>query len=263
MHRLTMQEQDTAPAMLTATGRHQLGIAQLPALLNYWLGRSGLSHEQMATIASWGLGEPGMIDPSWISRARNGRQPRGASWKNTDALAAANEAIWLWQKQGPEAARANLGPQSSWGIEEKWLDRAEWLPVPDHPDQPLRFGELAAVFAGHLDLPYLQETMLSPGEARQASERLAELLNDAAVERGWSPREAKIEVERAYPTTDGARHRRLQAVILGNRELNREELESELHALAELLRVIRQLEPGSYGPDDLLTELLSGSHRPA
>jgi hypothetical protein len=263
MHHLTMQEQDTAPAMLTATDRHEQGIAQLPALLNYWLGRSGLSHEQMATIAGWGLGEPGMIDPSWISRARNGRQPRGASWKNTDALAAANEAIWLWQAQGPEAARAKLGPQSSWGIDEKWLDSADWLPVPEHPDQPLRFAELASVFAGHLQLPYLATALMSPSEARQASERLSQLLDAAIAKRGWGPREAIAQVLAAYPTKDPARQRRLQGLVVGTVQLNREELEAELHALAEMLCVIRGLTAGSYGPEELRAELLPGNHRPA
>ena len=258
-----MQKRDHTPSMRPATERHERGIAQVPALVNYWLGRSGLSHDRMATIAAWGMGEPGILDPSWLSRARNSRNAQGASWKNTDALAAANEAIWLWKTQGPEAARAKLGPQSSWGIDEKWLDAAEWLPVPGQPDQPLRFPELASVFVGHLQLPYLATALLTPGEARQASERLAALLNAVAVERGWSPREAKAEVEDAYPTTDAARQRRLQAVILGDEQLSREELESELHALAELLRVLRGLKAGSYGPTELRAELLPESHRPA
>lgn len=257
-----MQTRDHSPSMRPATERRERGIAQVPALLNYWLARSSLSHDQLATIAGWGQGEPGALDPSWVSRAKNRHYVKGASWKNTDALAAANEAIWLWKVQGPDAAREKLGPQSSWGIKTEWLNGAEWLPVPDQPDQPLRFAELASVFAGHLQLPYLATALMTPNEARKASERLAELLNDAAVERGWSPREAKAAVERAYPTNDAARHRRLQAVILGDQQLSREELEAELHALSELLRVIRELKPGSYGPAELQSELLSESHRP-
>jgi hypothetical protein len=263
MHRLTMQEQDTAPAMLTATGRHQLGIAQVAALANYWLARSGLSHKNLALIAAWGLGVPRALDPSWLSRAKNGEHKCGASWKNTDALAGANEAIWLWQTQGPEAARAKLGPPSSWKIEEKWLDDADWLPVPDRPDQPLRFPELALAFTGYLQLPYLNTKLMSPRDARRASEQLAELLNDVAVHRGWSPRQAKAAVAKAYPANDSDRLRRIYEVMFDGEHLSQEELQSELYALAELLRVIRQLKPGSYGPQELRAELLSGSHRPA
>jgi len=258
-----MQTRDHSPSMRPATERRERGIAQVPALLNHWLARSGLSHEQLATIAGWGQGEPGALDPSWVSRAKNRHYVKGASWKNTDALAAANEAIWLWKVQGPDAAREKLGPQSSWGIKAEWLDAAEWLPVPEHPDQPLRFAELASVFAGHLQLPYLATALMTPSDARKASDRLAELLNDVAVQRGWSPREAKAEVRKAYPTTDAARHRRLLAVMFDDEQLSREELESELHAVAELLRVLRGLKPGSYGPAELRAELLPESHRQA
>lgn len=39
-----------------ASERHEQGVAALAALLNYWLGRSGMSHDQLVAIAAWGLG---------------------------------------------------------------------------------------------------------------------------------------------------------------------------------------------------------------
>ena len=240
-----------------ASERHEAGVQAMAALLNLWLGRSGLSHDQLVAICGWGLGERGMIDGAVVSRTRNGRQVRGASWKHIDALAAANRAIWLWQTKGQAGAWTELGPHGGWGIRQEWLDDATWLPHPDHPDQPLAFRDLADVLAGHLDLPYLATTALSPADARRVSDALGHLLETTIAERGWGPREGVRQLLEAYPVEDQARQRRLRGVIVGDQTLNREELEAELAAIAETIRAVRGLKAGSYGPAELRAELMS------
>jgi hypothetical protein len=246
-----------AEPLRLATERHGQGTEQLAALLNHWLGRSGMSHDQLVAIAAWGLGEQGIFDSTAISRIRNSRQVRGANWRHLDALAAANEAIYLWQTGGERKAWAKLGPHSGWGIRDQWLDDGYWLPHPDHPDRPLRFADMAEVLAGYLDLPYLNAASLSPAEARRMSDGLSALLEELIVERGWGPKRGSEELIEAYPVEDKARQRRLKALIVGDTTLSREELEAELHAIAEMIRVVRGLRPGSYGPDQLRAELLS------
>lgn len=240
-----------------ATERHEQGTEHLAAMLNHWLGRSGLSHDQLVAIAAWGLGEQGMLDSTVISRIRNGRQVRGANWRHIDALAAANEAIWLWQTGGERKAWAKLGPHSGWGVRDQWLNDACWLEHPEHPGQPLRFADMAEVIAGHLDLPYLSAASLSPAEAKRLSDGLAALMDELIAERGWGPRRGSEELIEAYPVEDKARQRRLKALIVGDITLTREELEGELHAIAEMIRVVRGLSIGSYGPEQLRAELRS------
>jgi hypothetical protein len=237
--------------------RHERGVATMAALLNHWLGRGKLSHARLIAIANWGLNERGIIDEAVVSRTRNGRQVRGLSWKHLDALAAANEAIWLWQVRGPDRAWARLGPQTGWGVQEDWLDDAIWLQHPDHPDEPLNYGDLAEVLAGYLDLPYLSTALLSPGDARRMSDALSHLLEALIADQGWGPREAVKRLLAAYPIADQARQQRMAAFVVGQASLSREELEAELHALAEMIRVVRALKPGMYGPAELRRELSS------
>jgi hypothetical protein len=61
----------------------------------------------------------------------------------------------------------------------------------------------------------------------------------------------------AYPAADEARRERFQSVILGQVRLTRDELQSELLAIAEAVRVMRGLPLGRYGPAELLAELLA------
>lgn len=246
-----------------ATERHEHGTEHLAAMLNHWLGRSGLSHDQLVAIAAWALGERGLLDSTVLSRIRNSRQVRGASWRHVDALAAANEAIWAWQTGGERKAWAQYGPHSGWGIRDQWLSDACWLEDPDHPGQPLRFSRTMEVLAGYLDLPYLSVTSLSPAEARRLSDGLSTLLEELIVERGWGPKRGSDELIAAYPVEDRARQRRLKALIVGDTSLSREELEAELHAIAEMIRVVRGLKQGSYGPEQLRAELRSDRQLPS
>lgn len=241
-----------------ASERHEQGVQALKALLNYWLGRSGLSHDQLVAIASWAMGEPGMLDKTVISRIRNGKHVRGASLKHLDALAGANRAIWLWKTQGPDAARAELGPHSGWGVQDEWLDDAIWLPREADEQTPLTFADFASVMAGHTELPYLQHEALSPIDVARLNDGLAQLLEALIADRGWGPREAIRQLLEAYPANDTARQQRLRGVIVGDVRLTKGELEGELFALAEMIRAVRELKPGSYGPGQLRQELLSG-----
>jgi len=241
-----------------ASERHEQGVQALKALVNLWLGRSGMSHEQLVSIAAWGLGESGMIDTTLISRVRNGRQTRGASLRHLDAMAAANHAIWLWQTAGADNARAELGPHSGWGVQDAWLDDAIWLPHPEQEQEPLAFADFASVLAGHMELPYLAKSSLSPIDAIRLNDGLAQLLEALIADRGWGPREAIRQLLEAYPANDTARQQRLRGVIVGDVRLTKDELEAELYAMAEMIRVVRGLKPGSYGPAQLRQELLTG-----
>lgn len=244
-----------------ASDRHERGLVAFAALMNHWLGSSGFSHQQLESIADWGLGEEGFIDKTMVSRLKNRRQPSGPSWRHVDAIAAANEAIWLWQTQGHEAAQAKLGPPSSYGITAQCLDDATWLAAPEDPSQPLRIGQLAALITGHLELPYLVTAALSPSDAKRASDRLAEILNKAIVDCGWGAADGIQFMIEAYPSGDKARQRRLKRLILRDTKLNREELEAEIIAMAEMLRVVRGLTPESYGAAELRAEL-AADHLP-
>lgn len=239
------------------TSRHDRGVRHFRELLRYWLVRSALSLEQLALIACWGAGQERILDKSMISRIRTGEKNKGPSLKEMDALAAGNIAIWRWQQQGPEQAREKLGPQSSWGVRQEWLDAAVWLPHPDHQDEPLAFADLAEVLAGYLELPYLGSVVDDPSRMRQASGALTGLLGEIILSRRWAPAEAMSRLLEAYPATDRARVQRLRRLVLGDEVLSAEELADELHALAEMVRGVRELE--RYTPTDLLEELLSAS----
>lgn len=244
--------------MPLASERHANGVTALASLLNYWLGSSGMSHDQLVAIAAWGIGEAGMLDSTVISRIRNAKQTRGASLRHLDAMAAANYAIWSWKTQGPEAARTVMGPHSAWGIRDAWLDDATWLPDPEDATDPLDFAGFAGVLAGHLELPYVTQPLLSPGDASRLSTGLEHLLEGLIADKGWGPREATRELLSVYPANDSARQQRLRGVIVGSIHLSRDELDSEIYALAEMIRVVRGLKPGSYGAAQLKQELLTG-----
>jgi hypothetical protein len=190
-----------------------------------------------------------------ISRIENDRLSRGCSLKQLLAFGAANGAIWSWQTEGVKAAWARYGPHTDWAVKSEWLDDAIWLPVPDDQTHPLEFADLAEVLVGRLELPYLGAVSLGHADAEAMSGRLSDLLNAAIATQALPPREGLAALMAAYPTRDPNRQSRLMALLMGSGRLSRDELESELYAMAETLRVLRDLPAGSYGPGDLAAEL--------
>lgn len=252
--------QGLAEPLPLATERYEAGVSHMAALVNFWLDRSGLSHAQMVAICHWGLGEDRIIDETVLSKLRNRRIQRGASIKHLDAMSCGNRAIWLWQTKGQRKAWAELGPHTGWGVREEWLESAIWLPSAADEHEPLKFDELAEVLAGYLDLPYLPRGGLSPIEATRLSQRLAELLEGEITRLGVGLRQGIAALLQAYPVDDPVRQRRLKAVLTGDVQLSRDEIETEQAAIAEAIRVLRGLPVGGYGPAELQGELLV--HRP-
>lgn len=237
--------------------RLEQGVTTMAALLNQWIGASGFTHQQLVNVAAWGLGEQGVIDTTIISNLKNAKKPKGPSWRVADALAAANEAIWLWHTQGPSAALAKLGPHSSYGITAKCLDDAVWMPAPEDPDQPLRLGHFASIMTGRLELPYLVTIGMTPREARLFSDALARTLNQAIVDSGLGAMDGIAWLMRLYPVTEKQRQGRMKRLILGEIRLTHEQLTTEMPAIAAMLREVRGLSPKSYGPAELRDELRS------
>jgi hypothetical protein len=245
----------TAQSPTPASERIANGIKAMGATLNYWLGRSSLSHDQMAAIAAWAIGEAGLVENTTLSRARNGKLPYGMSIRALLALGAANEAIWRWQVQGADAAINRFGPFQAWGVREGNVNGAIWLHHPDHPDEPLTFADLCELQAGLLELPYLPGHVLSPTSARERSDRLSELLNQVIADAGLKPRDGLVALTAAYPVADTRRQNRLMDLVIGKTALGPGEMERELLAIAEAIRVMRRLPPGSYGASELHAEL--------
>lgn len=248
----------TTPRPRHVTLRHEQGRSYLGTVLNYWMRRSDLTHQQMARIADWGLGEGGLLSPSQISHLRNRNILRGASPRNLDGLVGANRAIHLWHTEGQEGAWRKLGPHPAWRVEREWLDGAIWLARPDDETQPLTYGDFAELSVGYLTLPYLGEVSLSPTEWSDLSLRLNQLLNSLAT--GGTPMEGIARVVAAYPIQDPARQARLRDLLLGA-TWTREELETELYALAVLVATLRGIPVSDYGPTQLHAELSSPGRR--
>jgi hypothetical protein len=223
--------------------------------LSWWVTRSHLTTRQMATIAAYGLGERGALEHSIISRITN--RKIGPSIKSLIGMEAANNAIWLWQTKGQDATWAKLGPHPAWKIQPHWLDGAIWLPVPDESDHPLDLGDFVDVWVGRLELPYLGNRLLMPNDHRRTAEHLPALLDATIVAAGLSPMAGVRGLLAAYPAADEARRERFRGVILGEQQLTRDELQEELLAIAEAVRTLRELPIGSYGPAELLAELLA------
>jgi hypothetical protein len=240
----------------TATERGKRGVQALGQLVTYWL--APVTHSQLSAILEWGYGEPTGLTAGVLSRIRNVNQQRGAGLKHLDAMAEANRALWTWHTIGTDAAVREFGPFSSCGIRQEWLDVAIWLPKPSDQKTPLDLGDFARLLVGRLELPYLGPAVMSPAESTHAIRKLSDLLEQLAAQQGWGPREAMAQFLEAYPSTDRGRRQLLRDVVLGTAELSHGELELELAALAEMVRTLRGLKAGSYGPADLRAELLFG-----
>lgn len=238
-----------------AKARGERGVQALGQLVTYWL--APVTHSQLSAILEWAYGEPTGLTAGVLSRIRNVNQQRGAGLKHLDAMAEANRAIWVWHTYGPDSAINEFGPYSSWGVREEWLDAAVWLHKADDPQRPLDLGDLARLLVGRLELPYLGPALMSPAESTHAIRRLSDLLEGLAAQQGWGPREAMAQFLEAYPNQDRGRRHLLRDVVLGTAELSPGDLELELAAIAEMIRVLRDLKPGTYGPAELRAELLS------
>jgi len=252
------------PGRQLSSRRHLLGRQHLSAVLNFWLARSGLSHDQVGSIANWAMSERGWLSSPQLSHLRNGSVVK-PSHRNLDAIGGANEAIWLWQQRGPEVCMRRYGPHSAYRIEDAWLTDAIWLHHPVHKDEALCYADFCDLQAGYLVLPYLGEVNLSPSETKALNQALADLFDRLAQERlseGQSLRQALDTVLAAFPST-ASRDRRehLRNVILGTADYTKAELEKELFMLAETVRTLRGLPEGDYGPAELHAELSASRRR--
>jgi hypothetical protein len=252
------------PGRQLASRRHLIGRQHLSAVLNFWMARAGLSHEQLGSFADWAMSEKGWLSSPQLSHLRNGSVVK-PSHRNLDALGGANEAIWLWQRRGEQVCHRRYGPHSSYRIEDQTLNNAIWLHHPVHTDEPLRYADFCDLQAGYLSLPYLGEVNLSPSEARSLSQALADLFDRLAQERigeGQSMRQALDSVLAAYPSSASPDRRdHLRSVILGTADYTKAELEKELFMLAETVRQLRGLPEGDYGPAELHAELSASRRR--
>ena len=232
--------------------RIERGVQRLAAAMKYWLAHN-LSQDKLARITRWAYGETSGFDGGAFSRIQNGTQQRGAGIRHLDAIAEANRAIWTWQTKGEAEAIRQFGLHSNYGVSPELLNAVIWLPKPADPIRPLDLGDLANVLMGRLELPYVAER-LSQREARRASERLIELLDELADQRGWKALEAVREYLAAYPGGTRVRIARMKEMLMGE-PLTQSELELELAALAEMIRQVRGVE--AFSPAQLQEELLS------
>ncbi|MFZ9952568.1 MAG: hypothetical protein ACO3FA_09790 [Vulcanococcus sp.] len=236
----------------TSALRQERGVQQLAALMTYWLAHN-LSQDKLAALVAWAYGESSGFDGGAMSRIKNAKQSRGAGLRHLDALAETNRAIWVWQSQGERAAIQQFGLHSDCGVRPEWINDTIWLPKAGDESKPLDLGDFALLVMGRLELPYLGTT-INASDRRRASDRLSELLDQIARERSWGPREATERFTDAYPPASRVRRARLRELLLGER-LTPAELESELAAMAEMIRQIRGLQ--TFTPAQLKAELLS------
>jgi hypothetical protein len=250
-----------APAAAMAPPRrHEMGRAHAAAALNWWLRKAGLSHNVLSVIADWGLGYPGWLLGSQISHLRNANI-RSPGLQTFEALAAANEAIWIWQQQGQEAALRRFGVSASGPLIEDAMAAACWLPHPDDTSHPLLFGDWCELFVGLLRLPYVDQVSIAPAEARHLSDAMGSLLDRWVAESGLGLRDGLARLQGLYPDQQPEPLARLRALALGTRPLQARELESELPNLATLVSRLRGVDDGAYGAAELHAELASAKHR--
>jgi hypothetical protein len=233
--------------------RQERGVQQLAAAVTYWLAHN-LSQDKMAALLHWAYGEKSGFDGGTFSRIKNAKQSRGAGLRHLDALSETNRAIFVFQTISEREAIREFGLYSEHGVRPEWVADTIWLPKPYDETQPLDLGDFANLVMGRLELPYVGGH-LTQSQARRANERLIDLLDDLAADKGWGPREALREFLAAYPAaTNNVRQARLKELLMGE-PLSHKELESELAALAEMVRQVRGLE--SFTPAQLQAELLT------
>jgi hypothetical protein len=231
------------------------GRSALAQLLTYWLRTSGLAARNLELLTDWAVGERGWLGNDKITRIRKAEQQRGAGLRQLVAMGETNQALHLADTKGIQAAVARYGPFSQWGVREEWLQGRRWLPADDAPDQPLEFADFALVMVGSLPLSYLAGSDLPPAPPDRLSLALSDLLNAAMTDRGLNARDGLRELMAGYPASERGRRSQLQDLILGATGWDRDQIEAELCAVAEALRVMRGLPVGAYGPGHLAQEL--------
>lgn len=124
-----------------------------------------------------------MLHSSQVSKLRNA-QMATPFLKAFEGVEACNHAIWAWHQDGAEATRRRLGPLPSCLLATD-LDAATWLF--DHRSAnraPLSFCGLVEVFAGRLVLPYVEQTELSPSDAKAFCDALSDWLDQWCASHG-------------------------------------------------------------------------------
>ncbi|NBS93773.1 MAG: hypothetical protein EBT27_08625 [Betaproteobacteria bacterium] len=233
----------------------ETGRRRLAQLMAYWLRLSGLSARNLELVTDWAVGQSGWLGNDKISRVKGAKQDRGAGIRQLVAMGQLNTALWVCDTQGIQAAVARYGPFSQWGVHEEWLKGCRWLPAGDDPSHPLQFIDFAEVMIGVLELPYLAGIELPPAPPDHLSVALSDILNAAIMARGLTPRDGLRELLEAYPAKQRTRRTQLQDLILGATSWDRDQIEAELCAVAEALRLMRGLPVGGYGPGHLAREL--------
>lgn len=233
----------------------ELGSHWGSELVRFWLNRSGRSVRQFEAMANWAMGERAAWNSSAINRVTNRKQGIGLS--ALVAMEALNSAIHLWHTEGPEEAWGRVGPPGAWDVRPEWLDASIWLPHPEDELKPLDLHDFVDVLVGRLELPYLGPGLLLPADHIRLADHLAALLDRTIEASGQNPLAAVRRLLLAYPINDVGRKDRFRDVLLGQAELTSDELAEELLAIAESIRSLRGLAPGSYGPAELRAELLA------
>ena len=95
--------------------------------------------------------------------------------------------------------------------------------------------------------------LLVPSDLKATNDKLSLLLNNLVAD--LTPRDGIRKLLKAYPVSDESRRNRFRAVILGEVVLTREQLNEELQAISDVIRVLRGQPKSSYGAEQLAREL--------
>lgn len=218
--------------LAAAQQRHEQGRHHLAAVLNWWLSRSDLSHNQASAIAGWVAGDHTWLQPSQLSHLRNARLAT-PQLKVFEGLAALNEAVATWKTRGEQHCTTQWGELPAPPVSSALLDRAIalWHPDTGSGEHPLVFHDFCDLFVGRLRLEGISEQVLSPAQSRAISEAIASDL-DAWLIRQGGIRSGMAKIKRIYPAQ---RLQKLEQVILGQSSFQPEELQEQRDALALLI----------------------------
>ncbi len=213
--------------------RRKQGQEHLAEILNWWFTRNGLSHAQASAIAAWTTGERTALQTSQLSHLRNGRLS-SPQLKVFEGLAALNEALDSWQRQGPSWCIERWGPVPSRLFGGAALDAGTVLWHPEHQgERPLVFGDFCAAFAGFLKLDYIGEGPWSPSQCREMSDAISADL-EAWLSQAGGIRTGMARLKELYPEPGKAQWQKLQRVILGESTYSAAELDQIQRTLVDL-----------------------------